>query len=185
MWLICSFMVRDSGTMLTATLIRSSSRHFPARELGFGHRRDHALLDFGAGPADGELRQLRQVERRRIHAAPPQVNLEDLDALVVQRQIDEKDLVEAAFADHFGGQQVDAVGGGGHEQAARLLLHPGEEEREDAALLAARFGGRDAHFDFVEPEDRGRHVFHHLAGCTNAPSGLPCRPEKISIMSMR
>ena len=77
-----------------------------------------------------------------IHAAAAEVNLEDLDPLVVQRQVDEEDFVETSFANHFGGQQVDAVGGGGDEEAARLLLHPGQEEREDAALLAAGIPSR-------------------------------------------
>ena len=92
------------------------------------------------------------------------MDLENLEAFVVERQVHEKHFVEAAFADHFGGQQVDAVGGGGDEQAAGFLLHPGEEEGEDAALLAAGFGGGDAHLDLVEPEDGGGHVFQHFAG---------------------
>ena len=119
-------------------------------------------------------------------AAPLEVDPEDLDPLLVERQVDEEHLVEAALADHLGGQQIDAVRGGGHEQAARLLLHPGEEEGEDAALLAA--------FDSVEVMPISISSNQSTAGAmssiirhasTKAPSGLPWRPEKISIMSMR
>jgi hypothetical protein len=75
-------MVRESGTSFAATLIRSCSVKLAVREARLGDGRDDALLDLGAGPADGELRQLRQVERGDIHAAADQVNLEDLDLLV-------------------------------------------------------------------------------------------------------
>ena len=139
----------------------------------FGDRRDHALFDLGAAPAFGEFRQLVELDAGGVHAAAAEVNLENLQALLVRREIHEEDLVETAFANHFGGQQVDPVGGGGDEQAARLLLHPGEEEREDPALLAAGIGGRDSHLDFVEPQHRGHHVFHHLAGLDKRAFGLP------------
>src|SRR5450755_417747 len=141
-------------------------------QFGLGQRRDHALLDFRPSPADGEFGQLGEVETRRIDAAAVEVDLEDFDALVVERQVHEEDFIEAALADHFGGQQVDAIGGSCHEQAAGFFLHPGEEEGEDTALLAARFGGGNAHLNFVEPQDGGRHVFEHLAGGHEGSFGL-------------
>src|SRR5713226_10147338 len=42
-----------------------------------GQGRYYALLDFGSGPAGGELLQLIQIEAGRIHAAAVEVNLED------------------------------------------------------------------------------------------------------------
>ena len=121
-----------------------------------------------------------------VDAAPAEMHVEDLEPLVVERQVDEEHLVEAALADHLGGQQVDAVGGGADEEAARLLLHPGEEEAEDAAELALLRLRADA-------RPRSRRTRPPPAPSTRAcgtprrtrASGLPCRPEKISIMSMR
>src|SRR6185436_11328069 len=111
---------------------------------------DHALLDLRPGPALRELLDRLEVELVRIDAAPTEVHPEDFDALVVERQIDEEDLVEAAFADHLGRQQVDAVRRGADEEPARLLLHPGEEEGEDAAELALLGLRVDAGLDLVE-----------------------------------
>src|SRR5580698_10078214 len=100
------------------------------------------------------------------------MNAENLDHFVVVRKIDKKHFVEAALADHFGGQQVNAIRRSGYKKSAGFLLHPGEEEGEDAALLAAGFGGGDAHLDFVKPEHGGRHVLHHLAGGDEDAFGL-------------
>ena len=123
---------------------------------------------------------------REVDAAPAEVHAEDLEPLVVERQIDEEHLVEASLADHLRGQEVDAVGGGADEQAARLLLHPGEEEAEDAAELALLGLRADARLDLVEPDHRGRDRLEQMAGARRTrASGLPCRPEKTSTMSMR
>ena len=48
------------------------------------------------------------------------MDLEDFELLLLDRQVDEEHFVEAAFADHFRGQAIDAVGGGGDEKPARL-----------------------------------------------------------------
>ena len=34
------------------------------------------------------------------------------------------------------------------------------------------FGGGDAHLDFVEPQDRGRHILHHFARGDEGAFGL-------------
>src|SRR5262249_14409621 len=125
-------------------------------------RGDDALLDLGAGPALAELLHRVEVELLRVDAATAEMHLEDLDALVVERQVDEENLVEAALADHLRGQEVDAVRGRADEEAARLLLHPGEEEREDAAELALLGLGVDAGLDLVEPDDGGRDRLEHV-----------------------
>src|ERR1035438_6019184 len=90
-------------------------RDVPVRQARTRDGGDHALFDLRARPPYGELGQLRQVEIGDVHAAAHQMNAEDFDLFVFERQIDEKDFVEAAFADHFGGQRFDAIGGGGHE----------------------------------------------------------------------
>ena len=66
MWLICSFMVRESGTMLDGGADQVLLGHLAVLEPRLGDRRDDALLDLGAGPADGERDQLLDVEARRI-----------------------------------------------------------------------------------------------------------------------
>src|SRR5579875_703359 len=111
-------------------------RHRAFFELRFGQGRDHALFYLGAGPTVGERRQTFQIEFIRVYAAPVEMNFEDLQALILQRHVDEEDLIKAPLADHFRRQQIDPVGGGRHEQAAGLFLHPGQEESRDASLLA-------------------------------------------------
>ena len=100
------------------------------------------------------------------------MNFENLDAFVLPRQVDKKYLVEASLANHFGGEQVDPVGGGGHEQPVGLLLHPGEKERENPTLFPAGIGGRDPRLDLVEPKNRGRHILHHAARFHECAFGL-------------
>ena len=48
-------MVRDSGTILPATQDQILLGDLAICEARLGQRRYHALLDFGAGPAVGEL----------------------------------------------------------------------------------------------------------------------------------
>src|SRR5262245_1490676 len=129
-----------------------------------GERRDHALLDLRTCPPPGELLERLEVEAGGIDAAAAQVDAEDVEALLVERQVDEEHLVEAALADHLGGQQVDAVRGGADEEAARLLLHPGEEEAEHAPQLAFLRLRADAGLDLVEPGDGGRDRLEEMAG---------------------
>src|ERR1700694_2548993 len=50
----------------------------------------HALLDLGTGPAHRELRQLSEIETGGIHATPREMDLEDFDSLVVERQVHEE-----------------------------------------------------------------------------------------------
>ncbi len=185
MWLICSFMVRESGTCLAAMEMRSCSvMSRSARRARVMAETTHCSISAPVQPT------VNLVSCRRLNAlrATPRRQrwiLKISTLLVGHRQIDEKDFVEAAFADHFGGQQIDAVGGGGHEQAARLFLHPGEEEAEDAALLAAGFGGAEPLSISSNHSTAGAMSSIMRQACTNTPSGLPCRPEKISVMSMR
>ena len=55
-------MVRESGTIFTAACDEILLGDLAVGEPRFGDRGDDALLDFGAGPADGELRQLVEIE---------------------------------------------------------------------------------------------------------------------------
>src|SRR5262249_3332500 len=135
-------------------------------------RRDDALLDLRAGPALRELLDRLEVELIGVDATAAEVHLEDLDALVVERKVDEEDLVEAALADQLGRQEVDPVRRGADEEAARLLLHPGKEEGEDAAELAFLGLRVDAGLDLVEPHDGGRHRLEHVAGARERGLGL-------------
>jgi hypothetical protein len=61
---------------------------FAIGEACLGDGRNHALLDLGAGPSDGELRELIDVKLARIDAAAQQVDLEDLDLLVTNLSLD-------------------------------------------------------------------------------------------------
>ncbi len=146
----------------------------PAGDAGRGHCRDDALLDLGPGPAFGAGHHQVQGQSRRVDAPAREVNAEDLQPLVLVRQIDEEDLVEAALADHLRGQQVDAVRGGGDEYTVGLLLHPGEEVAEDAVEHAAGIlvGTGDAVLDLVEPDYRGGHFLHGPAGLGEEPLGV-------------
>ena len=117
MWLICSFIVRESGTIFTAVVIRScsvSSRS--SRRAWVSAEMTHCSISAPVQPLVNCV-SCPRLKRGRIHAAPGEVDAEDLDLLVVERQIDEEHLVEAALANHLGGQQVDAVGGCGDEEA--------------------------------------------------------------------
>src|SRR5579864_4699359 len=125
-------------------------RDVTVREFCLRQGRYNALLDFGSRPAHRELRQLREIEPRWIDSAAREMNFEDFNSFVVQGNIDKEHLVETAFANHFGGKQVDAVCRCCDEKSPCLLLHPGEEERKNSPLLAARFRRRDAHLDLVE-----------------------------------
>src|SRR5581483_8834558 len=147
MWSTCSFMVFESGTTLAVALSRSSTvRSRSARRA--------AVID----------------------ATAAQMHPEDLDALVVERQVDEEHLVEASLADHLRGQEVDAVGGGADEEPPGLPLHPGEEEAEDAPELAFLGLRVDRRLDLVEPDDRRRHRFQHVAGLRERALGRPVLP---------
>ena len=97
------------------------------------------------------------------------MNVKDVYAFLVHRHVDEKHLIEAAFADHFRWQQVDAVGGCRHEQASNLFLHPSQEKGKDAALLTGRFRRGDAHFDFIKPNDCRGNGLHRAAGAGKRP----------------
>ena len=182
----CSFIVFDSGTTLAVASSRSSSVSSRSwSRAAVSADTTHCSISAPVQPLVNFLSGSR-LNAREVDAAPAEVDVEDLEPLVVERQIDEEHLVEAALADHLGRQQVDAVGGGADEQAARLLLHPGEEEAEDAAELALLRLRADAHLDLVEPDHRGRDRLEHDGRRrAKAASGLPCRPEKISTMSMR
>src|ERR1035437_2961376 len=73
------------------------------RDLGIGEprlgqSRHHALLDLGSAPTLGELRQLVELDASHVHPSPGEVNLEDLQAFLIQREVHEEDFVEAALA---------------------------------------------------------------------------------------
>ena len=95
-------MVRESGTRRAATPMQIVGGQLPVFETRLGHGRYHALLDLGPGPAIRELRQFLEFEPARIHAAPDQVNLENLDPFFVERQVHEEHFIETSLANHFG-----------------------------------------------------------------------------------
>src|SRR5260370_21876890 len=96
----------------------------------FGDYRNHALFDLGAAPSLGELRQLAEIDPFQVHTSPGEVDLEDLQAFLIQREVHEEDFVEASLADHLGGKQVNAGGPGSDEKPPGLLPQPDQEERQ-------------------------------------------------------
>ena len=142
------------------------------REARLCHRRNYTLLDLCSRPAGGHGSELIQIEFGRLNTTTIEMDFENFEPLVIDRKIDKKDLIEAPFADHFGGKQIDAVRSRRHKEAARLLLHPGKKKRKDTTLLSAGFGRCDAHLDLIEPKNRRGHIFHHSASFHECAFGL-------------
>ena len=127
---------------------------------------DH-FLEFGAGEATrlfGEFVQLGLGGLVQF-AALLEVDLQDLAADGLGGQVDEEDLVEAAFAQQFRREHVDTVRGRDDEDLLLLLLHPGQQGAHDAgggaavAAIAAAHAG-ETFLDLIDPEharlERGR-----------------------------
>jgi len=147
-----------------------------ARGEGLVKGGDDGLLDLGAAVAFGRDGQGGEVELAGVAGSFADVDGEDLLARVLGGQIDEEDLVEAAFAEEFGRQGLDVVGGGDHEDGGGVLLHPsqhgGEHASGEAAVDALVGGGGHGLFDLVDPEDEWGHAFGLMEGLTEAAFGL-------------
>jgi len=82
-------------------------------------------------------------------------------------KVDEENFVEAAFAKHFGGKRRNVVGSGGEKNAGFAVLHPGKKRgeetlREACVGIAGCAAGCECFFDFVDPEDDGRHFLREF-----------------------
>ncbi len=86
------------------------------------------------------------------------MNREDALALVNVGEIDEEDFVETSFAQQFGWESGDVVGGGDDEDGRAFFLQPRDEGTEGACGVDVGVVTGDAGeslFDFIDPEDAG------------------------------
>ena len=88
--LICSVMVRDSGTMRAMVLARSRCREVAPFLEGVDARRLDRLLYLGTAPLLGGHGQVGQIQGSRIPAIEQDMDAEDIHALRLVRQIHEK-----------------------------------------------------------------------------------------------
>ena len=82
-------------------------------------------------------------------------------------KIDEKDFIEAAFAEHFWRKRGNIVGSSSEENAGFAVLHPSEQRgekalRETGVSVAGRTGRGERLFDFVNPENDGGHFLREF-----------------------
>src|SRR5277367_6267321 len=92
---------------------------------------------------------------------------EELRANFSIRQVDEKNLVETAFAQHLRRQGPDVVRSGGEKHDAFTILHPGQKRRQQPLRqsrirVAAGSGRRKRLFDFVDPQNDRRQFFGQI-----------------------
>src|SRR5215212_11122426 len=78
-------------------------------------RGDHGLFDLGAAESLARRRKARDVELRDVLLSRAEVNREDRRAFGGRRQVDEEDLVEAAFAQKLRRQAQHVVRGADDE----------------------------------------------------------------------
>ena len=174
MWLTCSFMVRESGTNWRIAEYRCLLPMGSLPSRAGDQCGDDGLFELGAGPALGAIGDRAQVQAGGIEAALCEVDFQNVQPLIAVGQVDEKNLIEAALADHLGGQKIDAVGGGDDEQARRFFLHEREEETKNSvehAVVILVFAG-DAGLDFIEPGDGGGDLLHGAAGGSEEAFGV-------------
>ena len=108
---------------------------------------DDCLFDLGTAEFRARRRQHWEVEIVGIAIALGQMYAKDLTPFLVQRQVNVEDLVQPPFAQQFGRQLGNVVGGGDHEDGRVLFGKPREEgakhARRGAAIRHARsFGSR-------------------------------------------
>src|SRR5262249_54917335 len=82
-------------------------------------------------------------------------------------QIDEENFVEAALAEHLRRKGGDVVRSGGKKHAGFAVLHPGKkggEKRLRETSVGGTAGTRrsEGFFDFVDPENDGRHFLRKV-----------------------
>ncbi len=138
----------------------------------------HRGVDLGAGVSFRRCRHAIKIKLGRIPFPPCQMNRKNLLALGLIRQVDEKQFVEAPFANQFRRQDGDVVAGGGHEHRSFAILHPGKKggqnARGNAGIDRRRIrpaSGKDF-FQFVNPEHAGRKTFGDAKHFLNSLLGL-------------
>src|SRR5688572_2576452 len=82
---------------------------------------DNGFLNLRPAESLAGLRERRQIEPFRIASPFAEVNVKYFGPLVPIGHVDEKYVVETAFAQKLGGKLRDVVGGGDHENR-RLLF---------------------------------------------------------------
>ncbi len=153
---------RGEGNRQVDLAVQVVHRDVPVFVEGLCDARDDGLFDLGAVPAFGGTGKRDEVEGRRTFSARKEVEPENLLALLLVRQVYEKDLIESTPPDHLRGKEIDPIGGRGDEDRSSSLLHPCEEVREDAGRRP-RFGlSGEAHLDLVQPEDGRGHCLRDL-----------------------
>ena len=110
---------------------------------------------------------------RRVERAFQQMNLQNVAAILRQRQIHEKDFVETPFAHQFRRQAHDVVGGGDDENRLFAFGHPGQKGAQHAARqTVVVFLHGHALFDFVHPQHARRHDFGGFKGLAQIAFGF-------------
>jgi hypothetical protein len=134
----------------------------------FAHRQERRLVDqvrqLGAGEAGAELGDLGEVDIGR-ELAPFRVQLEDFEAAVDVRDVDDDLAVEAARAQQGGVEDVGAVGGAHHHQpgvaAEAVHLHQQLVQRLLALVVALpdpRAALAPGGVELVDEDDRRGHL---------------------------
>src|SRR5436305_4909153 len=104
------------------------------------------------------------------------MNRKDLRAGFEVRKIDKKDLVESAFAQTLGRKGFEVIRCGDEKDWGVVFLHPRQERAEhslgEAAIDALAGSAGEAFFDFVDPDDDGRHHLGLLERLAEAAFGF-------------
>src|SRR5262245_2931314 len=107
--------------------------------------------------------QRSQIEVGWIEKSFSQMNFENIAPVLWRREIDVKDFIEAAFANHFGRQTANIVRCSDDEHRLAPFGHPSEHGAENAARESVVVVA-DGHalFNFIEPKNARRHDFGHF-----------------------
>jgi hypothetical protein len=142
---------------------------------GFVEGAVDGFFDFGAAEAVGGGGEFGKGEGFGIAAAAAEMDGEYIFAFGGTRKIDEEDFVEATFAEEFGGEVRDVVGGGHDEDGSGFFGEPGEEGSEDAGAgtgIAGGIGGAcEGFIDFIDPKDGWCDGFGDLNGAADVVFG--------------
>ena len=101
--------------------------------------------------------------------AAAQLQIENRPPFLGIWQLQQEDLVEATFAQQFGGQPFDRIGGGYHKHRAGFFAHPGEQAGQHplaGATVAAAITAK-ALVNLIDPEHAGGHglgPLNHVPG---------------------
>jgi len=125
---------------------------------GFVKGADDGFLDFRAAEVFGGVHEGVELELGGVASAFGEVNLKNFGAFFFGGKVHKKDFVKASFAEEFGRELRDVVGGGDDEDGRGFFGEPGEESAEDAGGRAsiARTGtlrAGEGLIDFVDPKN--------------------------------